>query len=141
MSQGQKTARSGAGGRIASPYQDRAFRGPRNRDLMRAVARIDTEMSETSRAELVAWITGAYEEQVEAIPLGFFSRCYLGPPYVDHRLGLTHMIIEHFRSPDPVPEPFAAARVLARSPAYAFIEVYHDGTLVPVREDGSVVPP
>ena len=34
-------------------------------------------------------------------------------------------------------EPYRQARALARSPAYAYIEVYSDGELVPVREDGT----
>jgi hypothetical protein len=38
-----------------------------------------------------------------------------------------------------MPEPFAQARMLVRTGAYAFVEVYASGELHPVRQDGTVV--
>jgi len=67
-----------------------------------------------------------------------FSRCYLGRPFIDHRLDLSFNIVDHYKSGEAVPPPYDAARALAANEAYAYIEVYADGELVPVREDGTV---
>jgi hypothetical protein len=40
-----------------------------------------------------------------------------------------------------MPEPFSKARMLARSGGYAFVEVFSDGLILPVLEDGTVVRP
>ena len=70
--------------------------------------------------------------------LGLFARCHLGPPYVDHRLTVVGHILEHYRPTDIVPPPFDAARTLAQSPVYEYVEVYSDGDIIPVLADGSV---
>ena len=71
--------------------------------------------------------------------MGFVAKCYLGPPYVDHRMDLLHDILDHYSVVQSMPEPFEGARMLARSGTYAYIEVYGSGLLVPVLEDGTVV--
>lgn len=67
--------------------------------------------------------------------------CFLGAPYIDHQLDLTHRIVAHYTLADRLPDPFGPARMLVRSGAYAYVEVYAGGMLVPVLEDGSVVRP
>jgi hypothetical protein len=52
-------------------------------------------------------------------------------------MDITGSIIEHYKLGEPVPPMYAQARTLAASGAYAFIEVYADGTAVPVRPDGT----
>lgn len=111
---------------------------PRHSGLFQAVHRLDAQIGEVSRRELAAWISDQYATDYGDIPLGFLARCYLGPPYVDHRLDLLAQIVEHYQPADAVPSPFDRARALARLSAYEFIEVYGSGTLVPVRVDGSV---
>ena len=56
---------------------------------------------------------------------------------LDTRFPGGHGIIEHFRPGDTVPAIYAAARPLAVSEAYAMIEIYSDGQVVPIRHDGT----
>lgn len=119
-------------------FQRSSLERPRHSGLFQAVHRLDAQIDEASRRELSAWITDQYATDYGDVPLGFLSRCYLGPPYVDHRLDLLHSIVEHFAPGDAVPSPFDRARVLARLSSYEYIEVYGSGTLVPIRVDGSV---
>jgi hypothetical protein len=114
-------------------------RKPRHAGILEAVHRLDAGLDAASRAELGAWIRGQYESELGDVPLGLFSLCHLGPPYVDHRLDLWQSILEHYAPADVVPEPFAQARMLVRSGAYEFVEVYASGELRPVLADGSVV--
>lgn len=133
-------ARSG-GPRLGPAARTVSIRAPRGRELVERIGDLDTELSDSAREEIVAWISNAYASRIGSVPVGFIARCHLGPPYIDHRLGLTHAILEHFRPQDTPPAPFGSGRSLARSRAYAYIEVYDDGTLIPVREDGTIVPP
>jgi len=110
----------------------------RHSGLFEAIHRLDAQIDEASRRELAAWITDQYTREYGDVPLGFLARCYLGAPYVDHRLDLLQSIAEHFTPDSVVPAPYDRARSLARSNAYEFIEVYASGTLVPVRVDGTV---
>ena len=119
---------------IARPNRQR----PRHGGLFEAINRLDAQIDEASRRELAAWITDQYATDYGDVPLGFLARCYLGAPYVDHRLDLLQSIAEHFTPGDVVPAPFDRARALARSGSYQFVEVYASGALVPVRVDGSV---
>ncbi len=114
-------------------------RKPRHAALFHAMHRLDAELDPASRGELARWIREQYEQEFGDIPLGFLAQCYLGPPYVDHRLDLFRDIVEHYAPADVVPEPFGAARMLVRTGAYAFVEVYASGELRPVLPDGSVV--
>lgn len=91
-----------------------------------------------ARKQLAQWIGEQYSVEYGSMLLGMVARCYLGPPYVDHRLNLIGAIVEHFGPSDPMPEPFQGARMLVRSGAYAFIEVHTDGRLVPVTDDGGI---
>jgi hypothetical protein len=117
----------------------RNMRKPRSAGLVAAVHRIDATIDQATRDELARWIQGEYVNEIGDMPLGFVALCGLGPPYVDHILDLGHTIVNHYASADPMPEPFERARMLVRSGAYAYAEVYLTGTVVPVLADGSPI--
>lgn len=131
-------AATGQDQRWSGPAQQQ-LRKPRHAGLLEAAHRCDAGLDAATRAQLAGWIRAEYEREFGDVPLGLFSLCHLGPPYVDHRLDLWQSIVEHYAPADPVPEPFAQARVLVRSGAYEFVEVYASGELRPVLADGSVV--
>jgi hypothetical protein len=56
-------------------------------------------------------------------------------------LNLFGVIVRHFTPAEPMPDPYSSARMTARSGGYAYIEVYSDGLILPVLEDGTVVRP
>jgi len=112
----------------------------RSQALVEAVAKLDTATDPAYAAALMQWIADQYAERNGGTLVGIFSRCYLGHPYIDHRLDVMGgMIMDHFTAADTPPGPFAAARPYARSDAYAYTEVYSDGAVVPIREDGQPV--
>lgn len=123
----------------ATPVGARARRRPRHAGLFAAVHRLDTTLDQAAREELARWVRDQYENEYGDVPLGFVAECHLGPPYVDHRLDLFHSILDHFAPAEPMPEPFAQARMLVRTGRYAFVEVYASGALRPVLPDGTVV--
>lgn len=88
---------------------------------------------------LMDWVRGEYDARQGGVMMGLFAQCHLGAPYVDHRLDLLGNICEHFTAADPVPAPYGQARGLARSGAYAYIELYSDGAMVPILPDGTAV--
>jgi hypothetical protein len=122
-----------------SGLRSRPTRTPRHAGIFEAVHRLDAGLDAATRAELAKWIRDEYASEFGDVPLGLFAQCHLGPPYIDHRLDLWQSILEHFTPADTVPEPFAKARMLVRTGAYEFIEVYASGELTPVLKDGSVV--
>ncbi len=128
---GSSTANSSTAGK--------QLRKPRHAGLFEAVHRLDGGLDAMSRAQLAEWIRDEYASEFGDVPLGLFALCHLGPPYIDHRLDLWQSIVEHYAPADVVPEPFAQARMLVRSGAYDFVEVYASGELRPVLKDGSVV--
>lgn len=134
-------SRAASAGRERSTLQpaQRQLRKPRHSGIFEAVHRLDAALDPATRAELAEWIRGQYESEFGDIPLGMFALCHLGPPYVDHRLDLWQSIVEHYAPADLVPEPFNRARMLVRTGAYDFVEVYASGELRPVLKDGSVV--
>jgi hypothetical protein len=115
------------------------LRKPRHSGIFDAVHRFDTRLDPAAREALARWVREQYETEIGDIPLGFVAECHLGPPYVDHRLDLLQSIVDHFALGDMMPEPYAQARMLVRTGAYEFVEVYASGKLLPVRADGSVV--
>lgn len=124
--------------RPPSALERRRRREPRPGELLQAVRNLDLTQDAAYRAELTEWIDNAYTERMGGVLLGLFARCHLGPPYVDHRLTVVGRILEHYRPTDIVPPPFDAARTLAQSPVYEYVEVYSDGDIIPVLADGSV---
>lgn len=109
----------------------------RSKDILDAVARLDTTTDERTRREVLDWIGELYDQRQGGTLLGLFGKCYLGHPYVDHLMDLTGDIITHYKPEDLLPPAFGPARPLARSTAYLFVEVYSDGQVVPVRADGT----
>lgn len=116
-----------------------AGRRQRHSGIFAAIHRLDAALDEATRQELAGWIRDQYSTEYGDIPLGFVAQCYLGPPYVDHRLDLIFSIVEHYSPGDVMPDPFAKARMMVRTGGYEFIEVYASGQLVPVLADGSAV--
>lgn len=112
---------------------------PRHAGIFEALHRLDMEISQVEREELIRWLREEYHEELADLLLGFVAVCRLGPPYVDHRLDLVGSIVDHFAPADVMPEPWARARMLVRSGGYAFVEVYGSGMLRPVLPDGTVV--
>ena len=123
--------------RAPSSFERNQRRRPRSAELVQAVLNLDMTQDAAYRAELIDWIEAAYAERMGGVLLGLFARCYLGAPYVDHRLTIVGRILEHYSAGDEVPTPFDGARVLARSSAYAYIEIYSDGEVVPIAADGT----
>ncbi|MFI6652856.1 hypothetical protein ACIBI8_35285 [Streptomyces sp. NPDC050529] len=114
---------------------------PRSRALRDAMVALDSGIDEAQARHVIDGICREYESVHGGLPLGFLARCHLGPPFVDHQLALDHTIVRHFAPADTLPQPFAAARMLARSGRYAYIEVYSDGLAIPVLTDGTCVRP
>jgi hypothetical protein len=113
----------------------RRFRRPA--ELVEAATRVDTAPSAQAQRDIAAWVQEVYEALGAGVPIGLFSHCYLGAPYVDHVLTMAGSIVEHFRAGDPVPPAYEAARPYAVSEQFAYIEIYSDGMVVPVRHDGT----
>lgn len=113
-------------------------RRPRHSGIFEAVKALDGQIDEAARQTLARWIADQYRIEYGSILLGMVAVCYLGPPYVDHRLDLLGGIVDHFAASDPMPGPYDSARMLARSGSYAFVEVHSDGSIVPVAENGTV---
>ena len=112
-------------------------RKARHSGIFQAVSALDSQLDEATRQTLARWIADQYAVEYGSILLGMVAVCYLGPPYVDHRLDLLGGIVDHFAASDPMPAPYDSARMLARSGTYAFVEVHSDGSIVPVLDDGS----
>lgn len=112
---------------------------PRTAELMAAVERLDTTVDTAAHAEVIAWIRDEYDARQGGMLIGLFSTCNLGHPYVDHKLSLAQTILEHYSQADDPGYPYNKARGLVRSRAYAFIEIYSDGAIVPIRPDGTSV--
>ncbi|MEU6677363.1 hypothetical protein [Streptomyces sp. NPDC046925] len=124
----------------AGPHRRELYRA-RERPLMDAVTRLDAGLDEGARRQLAEWIGEEYRTAYGDVPLGLVAVCHLGPPYIDHVLNLFHVILRHFAPAEPMPEPFAQARMLVRSGGYAYVEVYDGGLVLPVLADGTVVRP
>ncbi len=122
---------------VVSPHARRQRRLRRPQELLEAIAGLDSTADEAVRKQLLDWIQQVYEERGGGELVGLFAKCYLGPPFVDHRLSLDGTIAEHYGPSDNVPPIFVPCRGLARSAAYAYIEVYADGQVVPIRLDGN----
>lgn len=125
--------------RQLSPYEVAKRTAVRDRELVEVITTIDTSMDPATQKALMEWIREAYSQRGGGVPIGLFAKCYLGAPYIDHRLSLAADIIEHFTGDQFVPPPFGAARSLVKSDAYEFVEVYDDGAVIAVRRDGSAI--
>lgn len=111
----------------------------RTGELVAAIAKLDAATDPQARKELADFVSSIYEEQAIGHPIALFSTCYLGHPYLDHVMSLDGGILTHFTRTERLDPQYEPARALARSGAYAFIELYADGSIVPVRETGQPV--
>jgi hypothetical protein len=130
-----------AGDSVTGGGRQSARRKPRHAGLFEAIRRLDAVVDDSERRALADWIRGEYQREYDMTdaPIGFVSVCYLGPPYVDHRLDLSASIVDHFSAAQTMPAPFEEARMSVRSGAYEFVEVYLSGKTIPVRADGTPV--
>lgn len=108
-------------------------------EMLDAVRRLDASLGEKALRQTVEWLREQYSTESGTVLLGFVAKCHLGRPYVDHQVGLDGAILRHFAPGEAMPEPFNGARMLARSGAYAYIEVYDKGLVLPIMGDGTVV--
>lgn len=133
----------GQGTRNAVPEVDRSALANRLKartpELMQALAQVDHTVDETSRVEIMRWIQEDYNARQGGALLGMFSKCYLGPPFIDHKLDLLGSILQHFSLSEDPGYPYSQARGLVRSGSYAFVEIYSDGMIVPILPDGTAV--
>lgn len=120
-------------GRSYTISQRNAVRSP---EILEAITRLDTQTSPSARKELLDWLRAEYVARDGGELVGLMARCYLGHPFVDHTLDMSGLILEHYAPRDQVPAGLAVARPVAQSGAYLYVEVYSDGMVVPVREDG-----
>ncbi|WJZ01375.1 hypothetical protein [Corynebacterium freiburgense] len=109
----------------------------RSAEILQAVRNLDHTQDDAYRLELIQWIENAYAERMGGVLTGLFSKCYLGHPYIDHRLTITGNIIEHYTRAETPPPPYDKARPFILSGAYEFVEVYSDGEVIPISADGS----
>lgn len=107
-------------------------------EILQAVKNLDMTSDPVYRQQLLDWLRQTYSERCGGLLVAIFAKCYLGEPYQDHYVSLTGNIVEHYKRNEPVPDMFLPARPLAASPAYAYIEIYSDGEIIPVAEDGTV---
>lgn len=112
---------------------------PRSELFRETVAALDARTSsKVDLGEAISRIRSEYAPH-EPIPIALVARCYLGEPYEVHICDLSGAILQHFERGHAMPSPEEDARTLALHPDYAFIEIYSDATLVPVRRDGTAV--
>lgn len=122
---------------LASDLELRNRETARSQQILEAVRHLDMTHDDAYRQELINWLQQAYNERMGGILVGIFGRCYLGSPYIDHRMSITGQIIEHYTHEQTPPEPYARARPLVLSGKYEFVEIYSDGQVIPIRSDGT----
>ncbi len=125
--------------RVPSPTERRARGLRRTADMVEALHQIDVAPTATAQREIIEWLDEVYESRGGGLIVGLFGHCYLGPPYVDHAFDLGGAIKQHYTLRDPLPAVYAPARPFATSEAYAYIEIYGDGQVIPIRPDGTAV--
>jgi hypothetical protein len=123
---------------ITTPLQEKNRKTRRSADLIEAVKQIDVQTDPAMKQAIIDWVHAEYDKRGGGELIGLFSKCYLGHPYCDHRMDISGSIIEHYKIDENVPPAYARARPLAASGSYAYVEVYADGAVIPVRADGTV---
>lgn len=109
----------------------------RPHELREALQQLDATTNPVARKEIADWIQEVYEAYGSSDVVGLFGHCYLGDGHIDHAFSFTGDIIAHYYPNDQVPPMYQGARPLARTDQYAYIEIYADGMIVPVRPDGT----
>lgn len=121
------------------PLELRARKTRRSEKILAAIHGVDSAPTPQAQAEIQKWLQDVYDARGGGPLVGLFSHCYLGGAYVDHALNFAGEILAHYTRADVVPAMYAAARPFAASDVYAYIEIYADGQVIPIREDGSAV--
>ena len=124
---------------LAGAPLEARLRKKRSAAYIQAVTRLDAGGHVHSSASVQALIEAIRQElpdvQIDALPLGIVSRCYLGAPYQVHTLDCAGSIIQHYKTFESLPSLLERARSVALHPGYAFIEVYAN-RLIAVSESG-----
>ncbi|MDR1889295.1 MAG: hypothetical protein LBQ81_07975 [Zoogloeaceae bacterium] len=121
-----------------SPQQiEDRLRQKRSSGYVKAMSRLDAGGHVHNQSALNALLDAIRTEfpDLELLPLGVVSRCYLGEPFEVHTLDWTGNIIQHYKTYETLPASLERARTLALHPDYAFVEVYTD-KLIAVTESG-----
>ncbi|MFV0407825.1 MAG: hypothetical protein ACK5LN_13560 [Propioniciclava sp.] len=134
------SAAQATGRRASSRTTQRQRNRRRSTEFIVTVQKLDTATDPQSVHELMEFLDSLYQvEDLPDRPFALFGQCYLGHPYLDHVMTLEGGILEHFTNTEQIDPEYRAARGLARSGAYAYIELYRDGSVVPIRETGDPV--
>ncbi|MCD7784758.1 MAG: hypothetical protein LUH18_04150 [Oscillospiraceae bacterium] len=109
---------------------DRLLRKKRSQKYMDAIHKLDAG-GHVHNQNIVDGIIDDIREEfpevsIEGIMLGIVSKCYIGPEYEVHALGITGEILEHYKIGQKMPGGLERARSLAMRGGYDFIEVYVD---------------
>lgn len=119
---------------------DKELLKKRSKRYMELVASIDTKTVGDTQGmnELMSTLQEEFgTAELQSLPIGIVSKCFLGHPYQVHILDLTAtQIVEHYKRGEAMPGDYEKARTLAMHNAYAVIEVYRDKMIL-IREDGS----
>ena len=109
---------------------DRYLRKKRSKAYMDAIGKLDAgghARNDSAAREIIDALRDEFPEvRIESVLLGIVDKCYLGAPYEVHTLSLQGSIIEHYVGGAPLPGRLEAARSIAMSGSYDFIEVYSD---------------
>ncbi|WP_430222239.1 hypothetical protein [Paenalcaligenes sp. Me131] len=115
------------------------LRQKRSTAYIEAMTTLDAGGHVHSQTQTQALVDAMHAEfpdvQIEGLPIGIISKCYLGEPFEVHTLDYVGQIIQHYKKGAPLPKGMEAARSLARLPHYSFIEVYTD-KLITVSQSG-----
>lgn len=116
--------------KLSQMQLDRLLRKKRSPKYMELMHTLDAGGHVTNKAKVDEIIDAIREEfpevDIKGILLGYVSTCYLGRPYEVHTLDMSHSIIEHYVTGQPLPNGLEKARSLAMHGVYDFIEVYID---------------
>ncbi|WP_027014489.1 hypothetical protein [Comamonas composti] len=124
---------------LSGPALQARLRQKRSSAYVQAMTQLDAgghvHSPVTTQALVEAIRNELPEVDIESLPLGIVSRCYLGAPYEVHTLDCSGSIIQHYKTHQGLPALLERARGLALHPGYAFIEVYST-RLIAVGESG-----
>lgn len=109
----------------------------RPHEILEALQQLDSTADPVARKEIADWIEQVYDAYGARDLVGLFGHCYLGDGHIDHAFSPTGDIVTHYFPNDTVPTMYEAARPLARTNQYVYIEIYADGMVLPIRPDGT----
>ena len=126
--------------RLAPADLEARLRQPRSAAYLAALTHLDSGGHICDPQEVQTLLAALRAEfpdlSIENYPLGIVAQCFLGAPFEVHSFDFGAQVhpsnvVRHYKTFESLPAPLEAARSLALSPAYAFVEVYTD-KLVPV---------